>query len=61
MNYYWNVFDQLLLRSELAERFDPSRLHILKSAGSRSLVRTDGRPDDVNASDHLPITFELEF
>jgi len=26
VNYYWNVFDQLLLRPELAERFDPSRL-----------------------------------
>ena len=61
VNYYWNVFDQLLLRPELAERFDPSQISILKSAGTRSLVRTDGRPDDANASDHLPILFELEF
>jgi len=61
VNYYWNVFDQLLLRPELAERFDPSRLRILKSVGTRPLVRPDGRPDDTNASDHLPIVFELEF
>jgi len=61
VNYYWNVFDQLLLRPELAERFDPSRLRILKSAGTQSLVRPDGRPDGTNASDHLPIVFDLEF
>jgi exonuclease III len=61
VNYYWNVFDQLLLRPELAERFDPSRLRILKSAGMRSLLRRNGRPDSTNSSDHLPIVFELEF
>jgi len=61
VNYFWNVFDQVMLRPELAERFDPSRLYILTSAGTRPLVRTDGRPDSTNASDHLPIVFELEF
>lgn len=61
VNYFWNVFDQVMLRPELAEGFDPGRLRILKSAGTRSLVRRNGRPDSTNSSDHLPIVFELDF
>jgi endonuclease/exonuclease/phosphatase family metal-dependent hydrolase len=61
VNYFWNVFDQVLLRPELAKDFDSSRLRILTSAGARSLTRLDGRPDDITASDHLPIVFELDF
>lgn len=61
VNYYWNVFDQVLIRPELADGFDTQTLRILTSVGSRSLVRSDGRPDHVNFSDHLPIVFELNF
>jgi hypothetical protein len=61
VNYYWNVFDQVLLRPALAERFDPNTVNIVKAVGSRPLVRTDGRPDLANASDHLPLVFEVEF
>jgi exonuclease III len=61
VNYFWNAFDQVLLRPELAERFDPNGLKILTSVGDRSLVRPDGRPDNTNSSDHLPLVFELEF
>lgn len=61
VNYLWNVFDQVLLRPELAERFDPNGLSIVTKIGSTSLVRGDGRPDRGVASDHLPIVFDLEF
>ena len=61
LNYFWNVFDQVLLRPELAKRFNPDQLSIMKSVGDRSLVRGDGRPDATLYSDHLPIVFELEF
>ena len=61
VNYYWHLFDQVLLRPELAERFDPSRLSIVKSVGGVSLVTADGRPDGANVSDHLPLVFEVEF
>lgn len=61
VNHYWHLFDQVLLRPELAERFDPSRLSIVKSVGGVSLVTEDGRPDHVNVSDHLPLVFEVEF
>ena len=61
VSYYWNVFDQVLVRPELAERFDPDQLKILTSIDTQSLVRQDGRPDTRHYSDHLPIIFELDF
>jgi hypothetical protein len=61
VNYYWNMFDQVLLRPELAEHFDPTGLSIVRAVGAHSLVRPDGRPDPANGSDHLPILFEVEF
>ena len=61
VNHYWHLFDQVLLRPELAERFDPSRLSIVKSVGDISLVTADGRPDGADISDHLPLVFEVEF
>lgn len=61
LNYFWNVFDQVLLRPELARRFDSNQLSIIKFVGERSLVRGDGRPDATLYSDHLPIVFELDF
>jgi hypothetical protein len=39
VNYYWNVFDQVLIRPELAREFDTRTLRILTSVGSRALVR----------------------
>jgi hypothetical protein len=45
VNYYWHLFDQVLLRPELADRFDLSRLRIVKATRSISLVRPDGRPE----------------
>lgn len=61
VNYFWNVFDQVLLRPELAKRFDLNQLSIVKSVGERSLVRADSRPDGTLCSDHLPVVFELDF
>lgn len=61
LNYFWNVFDQVLLRPDLAKRFDSNQLGIVKSVGERSLVRGDARPDATVHSDHLPIVFELDF
>lgn len=61
VNHYWNMFDQVLLRPELAARFDSARLSILKAIGSLSLVRPNGRPNRKVGSDHLPLLFEVEF
>ena len=61
LNYFWNLFDQVLLRPELARGFDSSQLKIVRSVGERSLVRGDGRPDGTLYSDPLPIVLELDF
>jgi len=61
VNYYWNIFDQVLIRPELANRFDTTKLEILRDAGPISLVSGNGRPDRRVGSDHLPIRFEVEF
>ncbi len=61
VNYFWNLFDQVLIRPELAIRFDSSDLKIVTAIGEGSLVRTDGRPDKNRFSDHLPVVFDLEF
>lgn len=61
LEYFWNIYDQVLVRPELAATFDPARLQIVTSVGKRYLVRDDGRPNRTDYSDHLPIVFELEF
>jgi len=58
--YYWNLFDQVLIRPSLIPFFPSASLRILSKIGSRSLVSESGIPDKVIASDHLPITFELK-
>jgi hypothetical protein len=45
VNYRWNIFDQVLLRSELASLLPADQPKILTRAGDRSLVMSSGVPD----------------
>ena len=56
----WNIFDQVLLRPTLLDRFQNKSLKILTTDGTVSLIREDGRPDRDVYSDHLPIWFQLD-
>jgi hypothetical protein len=56
----WNIFDQLLLRRGLLDRFRNKNLKILTTDGVVSFVRDDGRPNGDVYSDHLPICFQLD-
>jgi len=58
--YFWNIFDQVLLRPELLGGFTHERLRIVTEIAGVSLL-TDGRPDRTLASDHLPVLLQLEF
>jgi len=58
--YFWNMFDQVLVRPVLLDAFPDDKLRILTSAGDTNLVDKRGRPDSRNVSDHLPIMFKLE-
>jgi hypothetical protein len=60
VNYFWNVFDQVLVRPDLMDNLKPGRVAILTKAGGRSLLTNEGRPDKLTASDHLPVLFVLD-
>jgi hypothetical protein len=57
---FWHMLDQVVLRPELLPWFPENRLRILCEAGPDNLVTASGFPDRENASDHLPILFELK-
>ena len=58
--YFWNMFDQVLVRPELMERFPNHELKILTADGEKSLLLPSGIPDRKGASDHLPVLFKLD-
>jgi endonuclease/exonuclease/phosphatase family metal-dependent hydrolase len=57
VTYYWNVFDQVLLRPSLMDRLH--ELRILDNDGTAPLLQPSGLPDTDAGSDHLPLFFEL--
>jgi endonuclease/exonuclease/phosphatase family metal-dependent hydrolase len=60
VNYYWNVFDQVMVRPDIMDRCDGEGIKILTNAGDASLLRDDGTPNSKDFSDHLPLLFEVE-
>ncbi len=60
VTYFWNMFDQVLIRPALLEAFDNSHLRIVDSDGVDSLLTSAGLPDRAVGSDHLPIVFGLD-
>jgi hypothetical protein len=56
VSYFWHIFDQVLIRPDLIERFDDEALQTLAAVGSMPLIGENGRPA---VSDHLPISFKL--
>jgi endonuclease/exonuclease/phosphatase (EEP) superfamily protein YafD len=60
VNYFWNNFDQVMVRPELVNAFRTDQLKILDRAGEASLALGDGRPDAKRASDHFPLLFALD-
>lgn len=53
------MFDQVLIRPALLDRFATQDVQILHTDGERSLLSSRGIPDTSIASDHLPILFKL--
>jgi hypothetical protein len=58
--YFWNIFDQVLLRPALAGSFRHEDLAVLTHIGSESLLSPNGRPNK-EVSDHLPLLLRLNF
>lgn len=56
---FWHIFDQVMIRPILRERFVDSSLRIITETNSMRLIDCRGYPDE-KVSDHLPITFEIK-
>ena len=61
VNYYWHVFDQILIRPELLDMFNDDGVKVITEISGQSLLSDSGRPDHRNHSDHLPVLLTLTF
>jgi len=59
VNYYWHMFDQVLIRPNLLDLFQIDSLKIITEINGISLLSGSGRPNKNKSSDHLPIFFSL--
>ena len=59
VTYYWNMFDQVLVRPGLLDQFPNEGVEIMTEAGGTSLLTASGRPNRTIGSDHLPLLFRL--
>jgi hypothetical protein len=60
VEYFWHIFDQVLVRPQLLDCFRNEHLKILTSDGDLSFLTARGLPDKAYVSDHLPILFTLD-
>ena len=60
LTYFWNTFDQVLIRPALTNRFMSDRLKVITEVNGQSLLNEMGRPDTSVGSDHLPLMFSLD-
>lgn len=58
INYYWNIFDQVLISHELLELYENKSIEIVKNIKDNSLIRNN--KVIMGISDHLPILFSLK-
>ncbi len=59
LSYFWHMFDQVLVRPELLDRFDGKDVTVLTTAGDLSLLNSNHIPDSRQGSDHLPLLFRM--
>lgn len=57
--YFWNMFDQVVIRPDIIPYFSNNDLQVISSVGNTSLLSKNGYPDKRIMSDHLPIVFRL--
>ncbi|QQS37334.1 MAG: endonuclease/exonuclease/phosphatase family protein [Ignavibacteriales bacterium] len=55
VNHYWHIFDQVIIRPQLIKYFDEDNLEVISETKSGSLLNNNGQPNQIKASDHLPI------
>jgi hypothetical protein len=60
VEFFWNMFDQVLVRPALLDVFRNEELTIVTDDGSTRLLSGRGRPRKDAVSDHLPVAFTLD-
>ena len=60
VSYFWNIFDQVIIRPDVVEFFDINSLKVVTEVDDIKLLNKNGIPDKNNISDHLPIFFSIE-
>ena len=59
--YFWNIFDQVLIRPGLLDYFDKASLKVVTKVGDTPLLKKEtGLPNTQVGSDHLPLVFKLK-
>jgi hypothetical protein len=59
INYFWNIYDQVLIRPSLLKFLDKDAVRIVTEIGGTSLLTEMGRPNKKIHSDHLPLVCRL--
>lgn len=59
VNYFWNVFDQVLVRPALLDSLSNDGVKIITELQGHTLLTDLGRPNRETSSDHLPIVCRL--
>lgn len=60
VNYFWNIFDQFLVRPQLVRALDEESLEIVTQTKSFRFMNDKGKPEQKLYSDHLPIFVKLK-
>ena len=58
--YFWNIFDQVLFRTDMIKTFERESLKIITEIAGHSLLNEKGIPNKDMYSDHLPIFFNIK-
>jgi len=59
VTYFWNMFDQVLVRPSLIRHMETNGIQIVDRIGALSFLTPDGTPDTSVGSDHLPLLFSM--
>ncbi|WP_446009505.1 hypothetical protein [Candidatus Electrothrix sp.] len=57
--FFWNSFDQVLLRPSLLDFFSDQNLEVVTRFNGTNLLKENGQPNKQQFSDHLPIFINL--
>lgn len=60
ISHEWHIFDQIIIRPSLKPYLHKDFVKIIHKIYNENLTKNFLRPDNVNYSDHLPITLKLK-